>query len=63
VFRNPSAHEARILRAMTKEDAEDLMSLASMIHRRLDAATVRPRASARVRQPISADWRSGVCVA
>jgi len=42
MFRNPSAHEARILWAMTKEDAEDLLSLASMIHRRLDAATVRP---------------------
>ena len=41
MFRNRTAHEARILWAMTKEDAEDLLSLASMIHRRLDAATVR----------------------
>ena len=38
MFRNPSAHEARILWAMGKEDAEDLLSLASLIHRRLDAA-------------------------
>jgi len=38
MFRNPSAHEARILWAMSKEDAEDLLSLASLIHRRLDAA-------------------------
>jgi len=40
MFRNPTAHEARILWAMSKEDAEDLLSLASLIHRRLDAATV-----------------------
>lgn len=37
MFRNPSAHEARLW-AMSKEDAEDLLSLASLIHRRLDAA-------------------------
>lgn len=40
MFRNPIAHEARILWTMTKEDAEDLLSLASLIHRRLDAAMV-----------------------
>jgi uncharacterized protein (TIGR02391 family) len=40
MFRNPTAHEARILWAMSKEDAEDLLSLASLIHRRIDAATV-----------------------
>jgi len=40
MFRNPTAHEAHILWAMSKEDAEDLLSLASLIHRRLDAATV-----------------------
>jgi len=39
MFRNPTAHEARVLWAMSKEDAEDLLSLASLIHRRLDAAT------------------------
>ena len=38
MFRNPTAHEARVLWAMTKEGAEDLLSLASLIHRRLDAA-------------------------
>lgn len=42
MFRNTTAHEARILWTMTKEDAEDLLSLASMIHRRLDSATVAP---------------------
>jgi uncharacterized protein (TIGR02391 family) len=38
MFRNPTAHEARVLWAMSKADAEDLLSLASLIHRRLDAA-------------------------
>ena len=38
MFRNPSAHQVRILWPMGKEDAEDLLSLASVIHRRLDAA-------------------------
>lgn len=37
MFRNPTAHEA-ILWSMSKDDAEDLLSLASLIHRRLDAA-------------------------
>jgi uncharacterized protein (TIGR02391 family) len=40
MFRNPTAHEARVLWVMRKEDAEDLLSLASLIHRRLDAATL-----------------------
>ncbi len=38
MFRNPTAHEAKILWNMSKEDAEDLLSLASFIHRRLDNA-------------------------
>ena len=38
MFRNPVAHEARIKWQMPKEDAEDLLSLASLIHRRLDSA-------------------------
>jgi uncharacterized protein (TIGR02391 family) len=42
MFRNPTAHEARILWAMTKEDAEDLLSLVSLIHRRLDVVAVNP---------------------
>lgn len=36
MFRNPTAHEARIHWPMSKEDAEDLLSLVSLIHRRLD---------------------------
>ena len=38
MFRNTTAHEARIRWNMEKMDAEDLLSLASMIHRRLDSA-------------------------
>ena len=44
MFRNPTAHEARVNWAMNKEDAEDLMSLVSLIHRRLDAAAMPSRA-------------------
>lgn len=38
MFRNPTAHEARIHWDMTKDDAEDLLTIVSLIHRRLDAA-------------------------
>ncbi len=41
MFRNPTAHEARILWTMDKADAEDLLSLVSLLHRRLDG-TSRP---------------------
>lgn len=43
MFRNPTAHAPRIHWAMNKADAEDLLSLASLIHRRLDAANMPPR--------------------
>lgn len=43
MFRNPTAHAPRIHWSMTKEDAEDLLSLVSLIHRRLDAAVMPPR--------------------
>jgi uncharacterized protein (TIGR02391 family) len=43
MFRNTTAHEARINWPMTKDDAEDLLSLVSLIHRRLDAACMPPR--------------------
>jgi len=43
MFRNPTAHEARIHWAIGKEDAEDLLSLVSLIHRRLDGAHMPPR--------------------
>ena len=43
MFRNPTAHEARLHWAMTKEDAEDLLTIVSLIHRRLDKAHMPPR--------------------
>ena len=43
MFRNPTAHEARVQWKMEKSDAEDLLSLASLIHRRIDDATMPPR--------------------
>jgi uncharacterized protein (TIGR02391 family) len=43
MFRNTTAHEARINWPMTKDDAEDLFSLVSLIQRRLDAAYMPPR--------------------
>jgi uncharacterized protein (TIGR02391 family) len=42
MFRNTTGHEARILWDLNKEDAEDLLSLASLIHRRLNSARVNP---------------------
>lgn len=44
MFRNPTAHEGRINWQMSKQDAEDLLSLVSLVHRRLDAARMPPRA-------------------
>jgi uncharacterized protein (TIGR02391 family) len=41
MFRNPTAHEPRVKWQMSKDDAEDLLSLASLIHRRLDSARRR----------------------
>ena len=43
MFRNTTAHAARIHWSMTKEDAEDLLSLVSLIHRRIDAAHMPSR--------------------
>ena len=43
MFRNPMAHEARVKWVMTKDDAEDLLSLVSLTHRRLDASRMCKR--------------------
>jgi len=43
MFRNPTAHELRAKWPIGREDAEDLLSLASLIHRRLDAAHMPAR--------------------
>ena len=38
MFRNPTAHEPRIHWPMGKDDAEDLLTIVSLIHRRFDTA-------------------------
>ncbi|CAN5634159.1 TIGR02391 family protein [soil metagenome] len=43
MFRNPAAHEAKINWPIEKEDAEDLFSILSLAHRRIDKAWMRPR--------------------
>ncbi|MFY0570607.1 TIGR02391 family protein [Archangium lansingense] len=42
-FRNPVAHAARVSWQVSEQDALDLLTLASYLHRRLDAATRSPR--------------------
>ena len=42
-FRNTTAHAPKVLWATSRSDALDMLTLASMLHRRLDAATVRKR--------------------
>jgi uncharacterized protein (TIGR02391 family) len=42
-FRNPTAHAPRISWSMSEQDALDLLSLVSMLHRRLDQAIDVPR--------------------
>jgi uncharacterized protein (TIGR02391 family) len=43
MFRNPTAHAPKVYWAVNKADAEEALTLLSMIHRRLDAATMLPR--------------------
>lgn len=43
MFRNPTAHEPRIHWPMSKGDAQDLLTLVSLIHRRLDASHMPAR--------------------
>jgi len=43
MFRNPPAHAARIAWAMNREDAQEMFTLLSMIHKRIDAALTPPR--------------------
>jgi uncharacterized protein (TIGR02391 family) len=40
-FRNPAAHAPRVAWATSRSDALDMLTLASMLHRRLDNAVVR----------------------
>ncbi|MDF1595709.1 MAG: TIGR02391 family protein [Acidimicrobiia bacterium] len=46
-FRNPTAHAPKVLWATDQAEALDMLTLASMLHRRLDAATTNPAANAR----------------
>ncbi len=41
-FRNPTAHEPRIFWPVREEDALDLLSMVSFLHRRLDEAALTP---------------------
>jgi uncharacterized protein (TIGR02391 family) len=43
MFRNTTAHAPKQLWNMSKSDAEDLLTLASLIHRRLDTAVMPAR--------------------
>jgi uncharacterized protein (TIGR02391 family) len=45
-FRNPMAHEAKVEFSLSEEDALDMLATISMVHRRLDKATVTPGAPA-----------------
>jgi uncharacterized protein (TIGR02391 family) len=38
-FRNPAAHEAKVKWQVTEQDAQELLALVSLLHRRLDQAT------------------------
>ena len=42
-FRNPTAHAPKISWNMTEQDALDLLTMASFLHRRLDGAARTPR--------------------
>ncbi|MDW8020001.1 MAG: TIGR02391 family protein, partial [Chloroherpetonaceae bacterium] len=42
-FRNPTAHEPRIFWNITEQDALDILTLLSFLHRRLDSAVRTPR--------------------
>lgn len=44
-FRNPTAHAPKVSWNMTEQDALDLLTVASFLHRRLDGAARTPRAA------------------
>jgi uncharacterized protein (TIGR02391 family) len=43
MFRNPTAHAPKISWAVNKEDAEEVFTLLSMVHKRIDSAHMPPR--------------------
>jgi uncharacterized protein (TIGR02391 family) len=44
MFRNPTAHAPKITWAVERADAEEVLTLLSMIHKRIDASIMPPRA-------------------
>src|ERR1700730_4623911 len=44
MFRNPTAHAPKINWAVNKDDAEEVFTLLSLVHKRIDAASMPPRA-------------------
>ncbi|HLG68489.1 MAG TPA: TIGR02391 family protein [Acidimicrobiales bacterium] len=42
MFRNPTAHDPRITRSISDDELLEVLTVTSMIHRRLDGATVQP---------------------
>lgn len=44
MFRNTTAHAAKITWAVQKNDAEEVLTILSMIHRRIDGGHMPPRA-------------------
>jgi uncharacterized protein (TIGR02391 family) len=43
MFRNPTAHAPKISWAVNKEDAEEVFTLLSLVHKRIDGANMPPR--------------------
>ena len=56
-FRNPAAHAPRVAWATSRSDALDMLTLASMLHRRLDQAEVRGTAPPRRLPTVSVPGR------
>jgi uncharacterized protein (TIGR02391 family) len=44
IYRNPTAHARRVKWAIVEQDALDLLTIASMLHRRIDQARLAPGA-------------------
>jgi uncharacterized protein (TIGR02391 family) len=44
MFRNPTAHAPKISWAVNKEDAEEVFTVLSLVHKRIDGAHIPPRA-------------------
>ena len=42
MYRNPAAHDPRISRPVTDEELLEVLTIASLAHRRLDTAAFRP---------------------